>query len=78
MDKNTFKLGDHVVRKSHVHDEGIVLAKSEDTLEEKYYVIFAERSEYNAYPSLELIRVEKISLVRSEIHKPQPTSKFKK
>tara|TARA_Y100000593_G_scaffold75411_1_gene139142 strand:+ start:229 stop:462 length:234 start_codon:yes stop_codon:yes gene_type:complete len=77
MDENTFKPGDHVVRRSHIHDEGIVLARA-SSIEEKYFVIFAQRTEYNAYPNLETLNVGEISLIRSEIHKEPPPPKFKK
>jgi hypothetical protein len=77
MNKNTFNPGDHVARKSHVHDEGIVLVRAQGP-EEKYHVIFAQRTEYNAYPILELLHVDEISLLYPEIHKDPPRSRFKK
>jgi len=77
MDENAFKPGDHVARRSHVHDEGIVLARKPGS-NEKYFIIFAQRTQYDAYPSLELLRVDEISLIKSEIHKEPPPPKFKK
>tara|TARA_R100000808_G_C2133235_1_gene142010 strand:+ start:641 stop:874 length:234 start_codon:yes stop_codon:yes gene_type:complete len=77
MDENTFKPGDHVVRKSHIHDEGIVLARVPGA-EERYFVIFAQRTDYNAYPFLETLRVDEISLINPQIHIERPPPKFKK
>ena len=67
MDENAFKPGDHVVRRSHVHDEGIVLARAPGS-NEKYFVIFAQRTQYDAHPALELLRGDHGSELRIKKH----------
>ena len=70
-----FDIGDHVARRSHVDDEGIVLAVEEN---DYYFVIFADLRNYVVKPILELVHADNIHLLNKQIHIKNPLSKFKK
>jgi hypothetical protein len=74
-----FKTGDHVRHKDCVHEEGIVLTKSEDPLEKNYYfVVFCRGTQYEARPWLRYLHSNKLRLIERELHKPKEPPKFKK
>ena len=79
MKKETFKPGDLVYRKSHVHDHGVVLEYHDGHgLDSQYYIVFCRGTEYEAKPYIELLKVKEFSIIEKEVHKPRPPPKFKK
>jgi hypothetical protein len=74
-----FKPGDHVRHKDCVHEEGIVLARSEDPDKKNYYfVVFCKGTQYEAKPWLRYLHSNQLSLIERELHKPKEPPKFKK
>lgn len=74
-----FKVGDYVRHKDCVHEEGIVLARSEDSDQKNYYwVVFTQGTQYDSKPWLRYLHSNKLGLIEREVHKPKNPPKFKK
>ena len=74
-----FRPGDHVRHKDCVHEEGIVLARSEDPDKKNYYfVVFCQGTQYEAKPWLRYLHSNQLCLIERELHKPKEPPKFKK
>ena len=74
-----FKAGDHVRLRKCILEEGVVLLESDDPNKKNwYFVIFCMGTTYEAKPWIQLVHADELSLIKSEIHKPEESGRFKK